>query len=220
MSTEEILRDIRRRCRLAMNGVVSSNMRGYGLDYKVNFGVSLQKIKEMAGYYSPDAALANALWQENVRELKILATLLYPVADFDRNNANEWLQGIGNQEIREQVCLNLFQKLPFAETTAHEWSNSADELTRTTGYWLSVRLLLAEKTAENKYDYLYADLVSENLSLRNAALLLLKRLISLSETTAKKILDNVASFRQADNLMKNEIFDSLQFEFEYRWKDN
>jgi 3-methyladenine DNA glycosylase AlkD len=215
MNTETAIKDIRRRCRLAMNGVVSSNMRNYGLDYRINFGVSLQKIKEIAGHYLPDAALAETLWQENVRELKILATLLFPVADFDRNTAETWRQSICNQEIREQVCLNLFQKLPFAEMLANEWSDSQDESVRTTGYWLSVRLLLAGKAVDRKRDYLYTDLVSENVSLRHAALLLLKRLGCLSETAAKEILSNIASFQHADAPVKKEIFDSLKFEFEY-----
>ncbi|MDR1809222.1 MAG: DNA alkylation repair protein [Prevotella sp.] len=216
MNTEEVIKDIRRRCCLAMNGIVSANMRSYGLNYKVNFGVSLQKIREMAGYYQPSAALAGALWQEYARELKILATLLFPVEDFDRNTAETWLAGICNQEIREQVCLNLFQKLPFAETLACEWGNSEDESVRTTGYWLLVRLLLAGKTTAGNCNHLFADLTSENVSLRNAALLLLKRLGCLSKTAAEEIMNSIASFQNASDPVMKEIFDSLNFEFEYR----
>ena len=62
MQQEEIIRDIRQRCRKAMNGIASTSMRQRGISYKVNFGLNIQQIKEFGqircyyighGYQSP-----------------------------------------------------------------------------------------------------------------------------------------------------------------------
>ena len=71
---DELIRNIRTDLRLAMNGVVSSSMRDKGVDYKMNFGVDVPRIKGIAEKYEPNAALAKELWQIDVRELKISNT--------------------------------------------------------------------------------------------------------------------------------------------------
>ena len=98
---DELIRNIRTDLRLAMNGVVSSSMRDKGVDYKMNFGVDIPRIKEIAEKYEPSSVLANELWKLDVRELKILSTMLYPLDEFNKQKADEWANEIPNQEIRE-----------------------------------------------------------------------------------------------------------------------
>lgn len=45
MDIKEQLKDIKTQLRLSMNGVVSHSMREKGLNYKLNFGVELPRIK-------------------------------------------------------------------------------------------------------------------------------------------------------------------------------
>ncbi|NDV94735.1 hypothetical protein D0T84_07355 [Dysgonomonas sp. 521] len=215
---EEILRDIRKRCRMAMNGVASTSMRQHGLEYKVNFGLSIQQIRELSKRYQVDAGLAETLWKENTRELKILATLLYPVEPFTMEKANEWVSEIPNQEIREQVCANLFQNLSFANQLALEWGNSADTDIRATGYWLLARLFLSKKAEivlTGRLPYIWDDIVSENISLRNASLLALKHIGRQSKETADKILQELSVYKNDKDLIKQEAFNSIAFEFDY-----
>lgn len=218
---EEIIRDIRKRCRMAMNGVASASMRGYGLTYKLNFGVSIQKIKEIAARYESDENLAETLWLDGTRELKILATLLYPIDRFSEETANRWATQVPNQEIREQVCANLFQILTFADKVGLEWTNNSDQDVRTTGYWLVVRRLLTNTfkgTIEmDSFQYIWEDVVSENVSLRNAALLFLKNAGKYSSLLADKILEKVSIYKESEDALLKEIYDSLSFEFEFHY---
>ena len=222
--TTETIRDIRKRCRLAMNGIVSANMRQMGLDYKLNFGVSLARIKEIAAHYSPDEILAKELWKEDVRELKILATILYPTDAFSKEMANVWVNDTPNQEIREQLCLNLLQKLDFAIELAMEWSKSDIPRHRATAYWLLSRLIITKKIDNsirfNTMPYLVEDTYCDNISLRNAALLLLKNLGRTSPIQAHEILEKLAGFEKSSCQLHREIYDSLKFEFEYYFNDN
>lgn len=216
---DEIIRDIRKRCRMAMNGIASASMRGYGLNYKLNFGVSIQKIKEIAARYESDKDLAETLWLDGTRELKILATLLYPTEQFTIETANRWVAQIPNQEIREQICVNLFQTTDFADEVGLEWINSEDDNVRSTGYWLLVRRLLT-KTFNNTiqldtFKYIWKDISSENVSLRNAATLFLKNTGKITPQLADQIMEKVTVFKNSESPIQKEIYDSLSFEFEF-----
>ena len=51
MDVRETIKDIKGQFRLFMNGVVSQSMREKGLDYKLNFGIELPRLKEIAARY-------------------------------------------------------------------------------------------------------------------------------------------------------------------------
>lgn len=76
MDTHEEIKQLKLRFRGLMNGVVSSSMRDKGVNYRVNFGVELLRLKEIAAEMTPNHELAQALWKEDVRECRILAGLL------------------------------------------------------------------------------------------------------------------------------------------------
>lgn len=86
MDIKEQLKDIKTQLRLSMNGVVSQSMREKGLNYKLNFGVELPRIKSIAAAYEKNHELAQTLWKEDIRECKILAGLLQPVETFLSGN--------------------------------------------------------------------------------------------------------------------------------------
>ena len=45
---QDELKEIRTQLRMAMNGVIATSMREKGIDYKLNFGVPLPEIKQIA----------------------------------------------------------------------------------------------------------------------------------------------------------------------------
>ena len=65
------LREVKRMLRGVMSGPVSASMREQGLAYKVNFGVDQPRLREMrdeiVSLTDDAAALAQALWKENIR---------------------------------------------------------------------------------------------------------------------------------------------------------
>jgi len=216
---ENTIKDIRMRCRRVMNGTVSRSMRDKGLEYKLNFGVSLLQLKEIAGYYNPNADLAETLWKNDVRELKILATMLYPIEKFSKERALVWIKEIANQEIREQLCINLLEKLTCASELINECSTSGSESIRATGYWLhagSIKKSITDKTDElMTKSMIFKDILSGNSSLRNAALLLLRLSGRKSKERAEKTLTQIEDFKESADPIKKEIYDMLSFEFDY-----
>lgn len=215
---EEILKDIRKRCRMAMNGIASSSMRKQGIRYKLNFGVSIQKIKEISKRYTPNKELAENLWEEDVRELKILATLLFPISEYSKEIADKWVRDIEHQEIREQICINLLQHLPFAEQLTKEWTAYENENIRASGYWLLGYLVKTNKIQDvdiDCYPSIWDDSISNNISLKNAVQTSLKLIGRISQSTADMILGNLESLRTSTDPIEQEIYNSIAFEFEY-----
>ncbi|MCD8303442.1 MAG: DNA alkylation repair protein [Prevotellaceae bacterium] len=133
--------EIKKEFRANMNGVASAYMRRCGLVYHVIFGIELPRLKEIAVDFPSDSRLAEALWQEDVRESKILASLLMPVEGFTPQRADEWAAQIPNAEIAQMTVMNLFARLPYAKEKAFRWMPQKDApLISLCGFLLIARL--------------------------------------------------------------------------------
>ena len=115
-SIDDDVKKIKRSFRLFMNGVASSSMRDKGLEYKINWGIPVTRLRDMAAQYAPSVALAERLWESDVRECKILATMLMPAERFSEPMALSWLSACNNQEMVEMLVFNLVQNMPGVET--------------------------------------------------------------------------------------------------------
>lgn len=216
---DEILRSIRVDLRRSMNGDVSKNMRDKGLNYYINFGIDIIRLRTLSKRHEPNSELASLLWKQQPRELKILASMLYPPQDFTIEDAEQWVNEFPTHEIREQVCMNLFQNLSFADTLVSQWVNSDDEEKRLTGFWLMSRLVISKSDCISKIDLsnvtdkAIAELKTESYFMRIAAHNTLKFMGRISADVANEILAKVNHFKNAANVEEKELYDSLSFEF-------
>ena len=142
---EEQLREIKQSFRLVMNGVTAASQREKGLNYHLNWGAQLPHLVEMASQYEKDYHLAVALWKENIRECKILASMLMPPMDMPEEVVDIWMEQMPTQEIAELTSMYLFQYLPFAERKALQWLSSDSQLTLLCGYNTLSRLIQSGK---------------------------------------------------------------------------
>ena len=143
---ENQLIQIKKRIRLSMNGVASESMQQLG--YKVNYGVSLPRIKEIAGRFPKNHALAQRLWTTQSRETMIMATLLQPEKSFPEKTALEWISQCNNIELIEQCCQNLFIQLSYANDLAAKMLDQEDKYRKTISYILYSLLLMQDKAEE------------------------------------------------------------------------
>lgn len=134
MDIEGQVRQIKQKLRLAMNGVASKGMRDSGISYKLNFGVELPRIKEIAASFEKDEALSLRLWKENIRECKMLAALLYPTELFKTDMANLWLDEILFVDLAEICSMYLFSKMEGAAVVAFKWIADSREMYQYCGF--------------------------------------------------------------------------------------
>ncbi len=167
--------EIKKEFRANMNGVASSYMRRCGLVYHVIFGIELPRLREIASDFPHDSRLAESLWREDVRESKILASLLMPADGFTPQRADEWAAQIPNAEIAQMTVMNLFARLPYAKEKAFEWMPRMDApLVSLCGFLLIARLRMQgqlftpEETSE-AISQIKAVLPTADTQLRRAA---------------------------------------------------
>ncbi len=110
----EKIKQIKQSFRFRMNGVASQSMRDKCILYKLNWGIPVPELKEMAKEYGKDYALAIELWKEDIRECMILATLTMPYEKMDEELVEVWMERVKTQEMAEILAFNLLQHLNFA----------------------------------------------------------------------------------------------------------
>ncbi len=178
---------IKAELRSAMNGVASRAIRESGMAYKLNFGVELPRLRQIAAGYTPDRRLAQELWQEPVRECKMLAILLYPSAEFDVDMANLWIESLVPEqaELAQLMAMERLSGLPDAAELAFHWMASEQTLFQLCGFLVITRLLmqgrvLSPDAAAEFLDQAAATVPSSFLPLRKAAT---NALLHYSETS-------------------------------------
>ena len=125
--TTDKVREIKKSLRLAMNGVVSTLQRRQGLDYKINFGVEIPRLKGIAQAHEKDRELAATLWQDNIRECKMLAIFLLPDNEIE-SVADKWIAETKFTEIADHLAMHLLCKMPDAWDKALEWTANSEGL--------------------------------------------------------------------------------------------
>ena len=142
---QEKLKEIKQSFRLYMNGVTAQSLRDKGVNYHLNWGASLQHLQEMAGEYKDltteeKTELASLLWKENIRECKILATMLMPADNFPADLAMLWVEQTPTQEVAELAAMHLYQHLPYAKDMALQLIAQPYEMAQLQGYCILARL--------------------------------------------------------------------------------
>jgi hypothetical protein len=203
----EKIKEIKQSFRQMMDGAVAQSMRDKGLNYHLNWGATMPRLQAMADGLKTDAGddeqalydLSIALWKENVRECKILATMLMPAEKILPEVVDIWLEQIPTQEIAEQAAFHLFQYLPYAPEKAYQWIATDEEFAQLCGYHVLARLFMngQEPNERGINEYLDQCLVAMQggvASVRKAAYLSLMRFSALGlvyERMANSILKQV-----------------------------
>ncbi len=212
-----------------MNGVISTSMRQKGMNYKLIFGVPIPEIKHIAAAHEPDVELARALWKEDVREMKILATLLFPAGSMTQEEALAWMREIPYPEIAEQCCNNLFPTVEQPDQLALKFlADKKSPFGRMCGFLLWAQLFkknlaveksrveafLAECTCTIHPD-VEAGATESSWQEKQAAVQALKFFGRLSSANAQDALSVIAEDGQPETEELKAYYDDLQFEFAY-----
>lgn len=219
MDLHEQLKDIKTQLRLSMNGAVSQSMREKGLVYHLNFGVELPRIKAIASGYAKDHALAQALWKEDIRECKILATLLQPVETFLPEIADIWVESIRNIEMAELASMNLFCRLPYAPQKSLQWMADEREYVQVCGFLTAARLLMQKgdvdgRTENELLDQSIAAFLSGSYHVRNAAAAVIRRFMQHSRENAFRMCRRVEAMKDSASPDEQLLYNLVKAEAE------
>ena len=142
MTTEETVREMKKALRSAMNGVLSAQMRQAGMPYRLVFGVELPRLREIAKEFPSDRALAQTLWNQPIRECKMLAAMLMPIEEMLPEVAEIWTDEMPTAEIAQTTVMFLFSRTSWASAIAFQWIAGEHPMRQLCGYLILARLMV------------------------------------------------------------------------------
>ena len=116
------------RVRKEMNGAVSESMSNDGENYGLNYGVSIATLREIASTEPKDMDFAKYLYQQQVRELRLIACHLAEPDKVDIHDFPFWARGIRNAELAEELAFALLSKIYDINSLMGIWTTESNEL--------------------------------------------------------------------------------------------
>lgn len=186
MDVNNTVKTIKQQFFLRMNGETARSMREKGVQYHLNWGISLPDLKQMACNYPKDFDLAIALWKEDIRECKIMALMLMPPEKMLPEIVDIWMEQTTTQELAELSAFYLYQYLEYASVIAFEWIATEDEMKQICGYHILSRLFMKgnepdERGIHELLDQIIVALKEDNAAVKRAAYTCLQRFSQLGD---------------------------------------
>jgi len=211
---EQLFQEILSKIKPLQNIEVVNSMQKRGVDYKVNLGVSIPLLQDMASDYEKNHLLALKLWNKQWRETMILAMLLEEPEKITENQMDFWVKNFQSIEIAEQAAMNLFSKTGFAYKKAFEYCLGKKMLVKIVGLLMIGRLALTDREAVDEnfdpffelmpplskdpqlsivFSRIYIQVGMRNLSLNETAISYAKILRTIDSKTAQENAEHILS---------------------------
>ncbi len=197
------------------NGAVADGMCYYGERYGLNYGVSLPTVRAMAAERDGDHFLARFLYQQDIRELRLVALHIANPDIIINSEIDFWANGITTSEVAEEAAFALLRHMPHFDTIYREWMQI--ESTPLLQY---AAMMAAARHASPSQEWLwvledalkgalYQDIESARLVVQGATPLLVT-IAKLSDVAQAAVVNLVYS------LAKHPIYDRLRDELSWR----
>lgn len=109
------LKQIMQRVVMLQNGTVASQMAKSGVRGLMNYGVAITDLRRIASEAGTNHALARRLCQLNIREARILASMLFDAAQLTADDFQLIANSITNIDMAENFAQNIIGKITDCE---------------------------------------------------------------------------------------------------------
>ena len=124
-----------------------SGMARYGIATKRALGVSIPELRALARRLGSDHELAMGLWDSEIHEARILASMVDEPERVTQDQMDAWVLEFDSWDLCDQVCGNLFDRTPYAFLKAVEWSWREEEFVRRAAFALMAASAVHNKSA-------------------------------------------------------------------------
>ena len=111
-------------------------MARYGISTTNRLGVSIPDLRKLAKEIGKDHKLASQLWAKGIDETKILASMIGEEDKLTEEQAEKWVANFNSWDVCDQVCMNLFRKIPFIRNKIRKWSKRKEEFVKRAAFSL------------------------------------------------------------------------------------
>ena len=146
VSVEDVLEMLKRNADSSqLNG-----MAKYGMTIERRLGVAVPYMRKMAKEIGKDHELAIDLWKTGIAEARILASMIDDPGKLTGEQMDSWVKDFNSWDICDQVCMNLFEKVPYAWSKIIDWSEREEEFVRRAAFALLACLAWHDKKATDE----------------------------------------------------------------------
>jgi len=111
-------------------------MERYGISTRKALGISVTELRTLARSIGRDHELAADLWDTEIHEARILASMVDDPAQVTEAQMEAWAYDLDSWDLCDQVCGNLFDRTRFAFRKAVQWSAREEEFVKRAGFAL------------------------------------------------------------------------------------
>jgi 3-methyladenine DNA glycosylase AlkD len=140
-STEEVLEQLKARAKPDQ----LAGMARFGLTGQKRLGVAVPEMRKIAKEIGRDQVLSLALWRTGITDAMILASMVGVPSEVSEAQMEDWVVDFHSWDVCDQVCMNLFEKTPFAWNKTVEWSSREEEFVKRAAFALVACLAWHDK---------------------------------------------------------------------------
>ena len=122
-------------------------MARFGINPENTYGVSIPNLRRIAKEAGKDHVLAQELWASGIHEAKILASMVDEPKAVTEEQLEAWVKDFDSWDVCDQVCMNLFDRVPLAWQKVGDWSQREEEFAKRAAYTLIACLAWHDKEA-------------------------------------------------------------------------
>ena len=137
-------------------------MARYGIKIDKRLGVSIPEIRKIAKDFGKHHETALDLWNTGFDDAKITAAMIDEPEKVTENQMDEWVKEIDSWDVCDQICMNLFDKTPYAWKKIIDWSKRDEEFVKRTAFSLLACLAWHDKKADDNKFIEYFPIIKRN----------------------------------------------------------
>ena len=127
-----------------------AGMAKFGIAIENRLGLSVPEMRRIAKATGKDHQLALTLWKTGIAEARIVASLIAAPEALTETCMETWVKDFNSWDVCDQVCMNLFEKTPFARRKIIEWSAREEEFVKRAAFALIAALASHDKEAPDR----------------------------------------------------------------------
>ena len=145
-SVEEVLEKLKAKARPDQ----LEGMARFGIVPENRLGLLVPDMRKLAKETGKDHELALGLWKTGILDARIVAAMIDEPDKVTETQMDDWVKDLNSWDVCDQVCMNLFEKTPFAWKKILDWSVREEEFVKRAAFALAACLAWHDKEAEDQ----------------------------------------------------------------------
>jgi 3-methyladenine DNA glycosylase AlkD len=146
----------------------AAGMARFGINTEKAYGIRIPVLRKIAKEMGTNHELAQALWDTEMHEARILASMIDDPLRVCETQMEAWVKDFNSWDLCDQVCGNLFDKTKLAFDKAVEWAGREEEFAKRAGFAIMAWAAFHVKTApDSVFEDYFPIIVREATDERN-----------------------------------------------------